>query len=333
MRAAPVDETVGAFDPLYNEPEVAPPLGLLPQRIVDLYEAEEQGEQGRGARIWRTKRWRFDKILTHTLVSRMMHKIRTNVRSRHKLNYRFGYELLNTETGEYTVLYKNKNSPWFSRLSETQAWLQEQENLRLQGENIDRPNRKWTFKSHVFVDLKAILDRQPLQIGLGRLPDWLRNKHEVMSLDIYDDNKCLFRCIAIYRGADRRFNTRKTRELEQSFSAAYPKLPFITLQHLALLEKHFKQAITAYRVTKDGDFILIHQPSYNGRVSYPTVNIGIYENHAFLILDINKVSKNYKCGECMARFTKSCHLSRHASRCTLGRTVALEIRSLPPSQL
>ena len=254
LRAAPIDETVEVFDPLYNEPEVAPPLGLLPQRIVDLYEAEEQGVQGRGARIRRTKRWRFDKILTHTLVSRMMHKIRTNVRSRHKLNYRFGYELLNTETGEYTVLYKNKNSPWFSRLSETQAWLQEQENLCLQGENIDKPNTKWTFKSHVFVDLKAILDRQPLQIGFGRLPDWLRNKHGVMSLDTYDDNKCLFRCIPVHQGADRRFNTRKTRELEQSFSKAYRNLTALTLQHLPLFEKHFKQAITAYSVSNEGDF-------------------------------------------------------------------------------
>ena len=50
------------------------------------------------------------------------------------------------------------------------------------------------------------------------------------------------------------------------------------------------------------------------------MNIGIYENHAFLILDINKASNNYTCGECMARFTKSCNLMRHVSRCTSGRT-------------
>ena len=50
------------------------------------------------------------------------------------------------------------------------------------------------------------------------------------------------------------------------------------------------------------------------------MHIGIYENHAFLILDINKVTNNYTCGECMARFTQSCHLARHASRCARGRT-------------
>ena len=86
LRVAPLDETVEGFDPLYNEPEVAPPLGLLPQRIVDLYEVAELGEEGRGARIRRTKKWLFDKILSHSLVSRILHKIRTNVRNRHKLN-------------------------------------------------------------------------------------------------------------------------------------------------------------------------------------------------------------------------------------------------------
>ena len=173
LRVSPIDETVEAFDPLYNEPEVAPAPRPLPQRIVGLYEVEELGAQGRGARRMRSIKWRFDTILTHSLVSRMLHKIRAIVGSRHKLNYRFAYELRNIETNEYTVRYININSPWFSRLSETQAWLQEQEELRLQGENIDRPNTKWAFERHLFVDLKVILDRQPLQIGLRRLPDWL----------------------------------------------------------------------------------------------------------------------------------------------------------------
>ena len=222
----------------------------------------------------------------------MLHKIRPNVRRRHKLNYWYA-ELRNIETNEYTVWYTNTNSPWFSKLSETQAWLEEQEDLRLQGERIDRPNTKWVFQRHVLVDLKVILDRQPLQIGLGLLPDWLRNKHEVMSLDNYNDNLCIFRCIAVRRGADRRFNTRRARELAQSFSAAYPKLSFITLQQLHLLKKHFKQGIAAYSVTNEGDFILTHTPSHYDKVSHPTMTIGIYENHAFLILDINKVTNNY----------------------------------------
>ena len=39
-----------------------------------------------------------------------------------------------------------------------------------------------------------------------------------------------------------------------------------------------------------------------------------------MIRDINQVTHNYTCGDCQARFTKSCDLVRHASRCTSGQT-------------
>ena len=187
----------------------------------------------------------------------------------------------------------------------------------------------------MLVDLKVILDRQPLQIGLGRLPDWLLNKHEVISLDNYNDNLCIFRCLAVHRGAHKRDNTRRARELAQSFFAAYPKLPFITLQQFHLLEKHFNQGIAAFSVTNAGDFILTHHPSHCDKVSNPTMNIGLYEGHAFLITDINKITNNYTCGECMARFTRASDLTRHALRCKLGepKSLAREIVSLLLSQL
>ena len=180
MRVAPRDETVEAFEPLYREPEAAPAPRerefdefTLPERIVDLYDVGQRGEQGRGRGRRRTIKWRFDKGLTKPLVAQMLHRIRYSVRTRHKINFRYGYMLRNIETNEYNIYYKNINSHWFSKLSETEAWLQEQEEHRLQGERIDRPNTKWVFDSTVFVDPKVILDRQPLQIGLGRLPDWL----------------------------------------------------------------------------------------------------------------------------------------------------------------
>ena len=70
----------------------------------------------------------------------------------------------------------------------------------------------------------------------------------------------------------------------------------------------------------EGDFVLIHHPSHYNKVSHPTMTINIYENHAFLILNINKVTNNYTCGECMARFTRASDLTRHAPRCTRGLT-------------
>ena len=292
LRVAPRNETVEAFHPLHREPEVAPAQRdrgfgefTLPERIVALYDVGERGEQGREWGRRRTIKWRFDKGLTKPLVSQMLNRIRYSVRTRHKVNFRYAYKLRNTETNEYLIYYKNINSHWshwFSKLSETKEWLQEKEELRLQGEKIDRPNTKWVFESTVFVDLKIILDRQPLQIGLGRLPDWLRNKREVISLDTFNADLCIFRCIAVHQGAHIRDNIRRTRELARSFFGGNPKPcgNVITLQHFHLLERHFKQGIAAYTVTNDGDFVFSYTPSRYDKVGPPTMTVGIYEAHA-----------------------------------------------------
>ena len=323
LRIASRNETVEAFVLLHREPEVAPAQRergfdefTLPERIVDLYNVGERGEQGRGWGRRRTIKWRFEKELTKPLVSQMLNRIRYSVRTRHKVNFRYAYKLRNIETNEYTVYYKNINSPWFSKLSQTKAWLQEQ------GEKIGRPNTKWVFDSTFFVDLKVILDRQPLQIGLGRLPDWLRNKREVISLDTYNDDLCTFRCIAVHQGADIRDNIRRTRELARSFFGGNPKPRgnVITLQHFHLLERNFKQGIAAYTVTNEGDFVLSYTPSRYDKVGHPTMTVGIYEAHDFLITDINKVTNNFTCGECLARFTRSDNFNRHIKTCTRGRT-------------
>ena len=70
-------------------------------------------------------------------------------------------------------------------------------------ENIERKNTKWVFVSFFNVDVKVVLDRQPL-LGAGPLPEWLCNLahgRTVVALDTYRDNLCLWRCIAVPRGA------------------------------------------------------------------------------------------------------------------------------------
>ena len=213
----------------------------------------------------------------------------------------------------------NQNSPWFDKFSKTQQWLQEEEELRLQNAKLKRPDTKWVYERTALLDV--ILDRQPLQIGLGRLPDWLRNKREVIALDTFNDNLCLFRCLAVHRSARIDRFTRRARELAESFFAVYPGLrDRLTLRHLPKLERHFKQGITAYTVFPNGDFSLSHSPANYDKVGTPTMTIGIHNGHSFLITNINKVTNNYTCIECDARFTQACHLTRHAQRCTRGQT-------------
>ena len=170
--------------------------------------------------------------------------------------------------------------------------------------------------------VKVILDRHPLFLGLGRLPDWLRNKRGVLSLDTYYDNRCLFRCIAVHWGATSKRNMRKTRELEESFFTKRPGLRNrLTDKHLSLLENHFKQGIAAYTVQPNGDFVLTHVPANYDQVGSPLLNMGLYEGHAFLITDLKQVAGTYTCGDCQARFTRADNLARHAANnCSRGQT-------------
>ena len=52
---------------------------------------------------------------------------------------------------------------------EAENWLSKMEAVRLDADSIERPNTKWIFEGHFNVDVKVVLDRQPL-MGTGPLP-------------------------------------------------------------------------------------------------------------------------------------------------------------------
>ena len=307
-RALP-DEIVEEFDPLYNP---LPPRGQLHQ-VFD--RAEHAVEQGR-----RTLLFRFNLNLESSIAEQIQNKIVEHVKTRFILKISTTVELRNIADGKKLSFYQTiGDSPWLGTLTASQNWVKQQEKLRL--ENQRRPNTQWAYEKTLMLYVKVILDRQLLFLGLGRLPDWLRNKHGIFSLDTFRDNLCLFRCIAVHWGAHVRDNIRRTRELSEAFFAQRPGLRNrLTDKHLPLLESHFKQGIAAYTVQPNGDFVLTHLPANYDKVGRPVLTMGLYEGHAFLIRDIKQVTHNYTCGDCQARFTLSCNLVRHASRCTSGQT-------------
>ena len=303
MRGVPA-EHVQEFDPIHNLPEEPP-------EVVE------------GRRTLEIKFNRFGGLnLESSIAGQINRSIEERVRSRFKLEITSWIQLQNIEDGSTMDWYNTDlgESPWFETLVASQEWVGRQEEARLS--NTNRPNTKWSYNFTKAVYVKVILDRHPLFLGLGRLPEWLRNKHGVLSLDTYEDNLCLFRCIAVHWGATPKRNMRKTRELEKSFFTQRPDLRnWLTDKHLSLLEKHFKQGIAAYEVQPNGDFILTHVPANYAQVGIPLLNMGLYYGHAFLITDLKQVANTYTCGECQARFTQSCHLARHvANNCSRGQT-------------
>ena len=124
--------------------------------------------------------------LENSLVEVFMRKMRAKVRT--------SFYLHNSYYG------KNPGLPWLNRLSDAKNWLREKEEAHLSKDNIERPSMKWMFKEFEFIDLKVVLNKKPL-LGTSPLPDWPRNlahARVLIALDSFDDNLCVFRCIAVY---------------------------------------------------------------------------------------------------------------------------------------
>ncbi|KAK3713577.1 hypothetical protein QZH41_007688, partial [Actinostola sp. cb2023] len=255
------------------------------------------------------------------------------------LRYLYTYEIRDVEDGTVIQFHKNHGgSPWINRLAEAETWLSNEEKKRRDPDNINRPNTKWVFVRFISTVVKVVLDRQPL-MGTGLMPDWLRNlahSRALMALDNYGDNLCLWRCIAVHRGARRDRNTEAARKLAKSFyelATAPRDVPKTSLDALAEVKDHLghgcpiagRLGIRVYEpehlpVALEGEQIIWHLRQNTPEVTNNVMTIGIYGGHAFLIKDIGKLAQTYACGHCGARFTQACHLQRHTTRCARGET-------------
>ena len=242
-RGRKTEEILRKFDPISRENILN--LTNYQNEILDLYDISEyEGEEEvRGRRFIR---WRFIRGLERDLTPDFMAKIREKVKTSFYARHIFSYQLRNIEDDSSMVMYTNIGSPWFERFSEAEKWLSEREKVRLDPDNINRPDTKWVFENHYNVDVKVVLDRKPL-LGTGPLPDWLRNlshSRNMIALDTYKDNLCLWRCIAVHRGSIPHRSTTAARELAKGFlnlEAAPSDCQKTSLDKLDEVEKHLNK--------------------------------------------------------------------------------------------
>ena len=310
-----------------------PPVIDFQNEIIEMCvrpEGEEEGrENGRGRRFIR---WSFDKRLRANQTAVVIVKLRQNINQAFYIRYNYAYVLVNNETGLRMVFYKQqKGSSWINNFAEAERWLNEQENDRLNLDNIERPNTKWTFIKFSKMEVKAVIDNQPL-LGTGPLPDWLRNLarggHQMVSLDTFRDNMCLWRCIAVYKGARPDHCTQLARQLARGYFKT-DIVPRTSLKELQKVEQYLNKEkqlrewieIRAYvPVRQENGEIYWHlRKSPSGKLKN-IMTIGIYEGHAFLIKDITKLAKTSVCNDCGGHFTRVDNHQRHNKTCRKGET-------------
>ena len=190
-------------------------------------------------------RWRFSKGIDFDLTAAFMQLIKESVSRSFYMKYVFQYQLRNIENDDILQQYyaKDGGSPWINKLENARKWLREREKVRLDYDSVERPDTKWVFEGFLKVDVKVVLDNKPL-LGGGPLPDWLRNLshgRNMFALDSYNDNLCLWRCMAVHNGARPDRCTSAARLLAMSFfklTAVPNDLPKTSLDQLNEVEKH-----------------------------------------------------------------------------------------------
>jgi len=309
------------------------PVIALQNEIVEMYDRREGVEEGvermRGRRFIR---WSLTKRLGANNTAQIIAKLRQNVNRAFYIRHSYSYVLVNNENGLRMVFFKQqKGSPWINNFGEAERWVNEEENKRLSVDNIDRPNTKWLFIKFSSIKVKAVIDNQPM-LGTGPLPDWLHNLahgRNMFSLDTFRDNLCLWRCIAVHRGARPDRCTQAAKQLAKGFFQT-ALVPRTSLDELDKGEGYLNQG----KQLSDWLGIRVYEPErqQNGEIYWHLINnpsdklknimtIGIHEGHAFLIKDITKLAKMYVCNNCRGRFTQACYLQRHIKTCTQGKRI------------
>ena len=101
-------------------------------------------------------------------------------------------------------------------LKDTQAYIEECEQKRLDLDNEEVWSKAYlpatrttgvrgSYKSKVLfkhVQIRLVASNEAL-MDCGPLPGWLRDKRCIYALDTFDNNLCVWRCLAIYKRLSR----------------------------------------------------------------------------------------------------------------------------------
>ena len=179
-------------------------------------------------------------------------------------------------------------------------------------ENITRPDTKWKVIqiSNLTFYINHLQDA-PLGAPIDLL-DFIMNNHGLANVSA-EDNLCFFRCLAVFRGTDRRYCNRATKQLFYEYCTHFDVSEFsgVSLFDFVELENFYKLNIVAYELENNkANIIQRSRELYN-----ETMKVNVFKNHLSLILDFEKYCRVYQCIHCDKLWYHNCHYYRHIKTC------------------
>ena len=165
------------------------------------------------------------------------------------------------------------------------------------------------------------------------LPTYIKKNKAVIGLERepikgkrYDDNLCLFRCLALHRGGEVRHLESAVTKLYETYKQDVPIERFagVTLDDLYRIETTFQTNVCVYKLVEsdddDDDGKKIAELVRRSLCHYSnTMYLNLHETHFSYIQNIQMYCHSYKCRKCgESLFKDTWQLIRHERTCTGG---------------
>ena len=193
-----------------------------------------------------------------------------------------------------------------------------------------RPNSEWVVElvTNVTYFVNRIL-QHPIGCVDVVLPDYVKRNKAIVGLEkdryhmtTYNDNLCLFRCLAIHQGCDVRCIEATVATLYAKYTDNTPVHDFagVTLDDLHKVESKFKTNVVVYQLAEIDNGKTMAELVRRSPAQYiETMYLNLYEAHFSYIKDIRMYSHSYKCSKCEQALWKCPYdLHRHELTCEAG---------------
>ena len=255
-----------------------------------------------------------------------------------KINCSFAFILKEKQTGRLKYYHSSNNC--CGRLLEEPALITNRGDFDQFLERIhqpyimqwaiaQRPNSDWVCEhvTNATFFVKKIEDHPIGCVGVN-LPDYVKHNKAIVGLEkdhhcnaTYNDNICLFRCLALHQGCD-------VRHLEATVVTLYAKytdtpvhdFAGVTIDDLSKIEATFGVNVVVYKLVEITDGKTTVELVRRSPCQYiETMYLNLYEAHFSYIKDIRMYSHSYKCSKCEQALWKTPQaLHRHERTCTEG---------------
>ena len=255
-----------------------------------------------------------------------------------KINCSYGFILKNKTTNRFRYYHSSNNccgryleEPSLVTNSQTfNAFLERiKETDVLQWAIAQRPNSDWVVElvTNVTFFLNRIIHHPIGCVGVN-LPDYVKHNKAIVGLEkdhhrnaTYNDNLCLFRCLALHQGCD-------VRHLEATVVTLYAKytdtlvhdFAGVTIDDLSKIEATFGVNVVVHKLDEITDGTTVGELVRRSLCQFTdTMTLNLYETHFSYIRDINMYCHSYRCSTCDESLWKyPSLLKRHELTCEGG---------------